>query len=229
MNHGGIFSGPTALGTVDRGIFRNPVGLGAVDQKCSFRRWWPLTGNEAARAIQTEMVRRGAKGLKVDGLWGNCSESAYQKLFKEPLTKESVLKNFNVNCTSFTKDGGFAPSKCTNGTDAVTKPPAETGPPAPSPPAPGPGQPAEPPPVICQEGYIHDPVSGGCKEIPGGRPPLMEPKCKRDCDQTDAIVIEEDKTAPAQWIDGVSNKTVIGVGIGVALIGVGAFVLTRKS
>lgn len=223
MNHGGIFNGPTALGIVEQGIFRNAVGLGAVSQPCTFATSWPVGGGEAARAIQTEMKRRGAVNLKVDGYWGNCSESAYQKLFGEPLSKASIEKNFPIACSSFTKSGTFTPSKCTNGTDQISAP--ITPEVVPAPPAAVP----EPLQVVCQQGYVSDPVTGGCKLASGGATtPATSPPTARP----PAVAVVSKTPPPAdkseQWISGISNTAVIGIGAGLALIAVGAIIVTRK-
>lgn len=217
MSHGGIFNGPTALGTVEQGIFRNAVGLGAVTQPCIFATAWPVGGGEAARAIQTEMKRRGANSLKVDGYWGNCSESVYQKLFGEPLSKTSIEKNFPITCSSFSKSGVFVPSKCTNGTDRITAPIAPEVVPPPTTP--------EPLEVVCQQGYVNDPVTGGCKlstttpTPPAPKPPA--PKSPAPTTPRESATAEKSE----QWIEGIPNLAVLGVAAGVVLIGIGAFVV----
>lgn len=221
MAHGGIFNGPTALGILEQGVFRNAVGLGAVSQPCTFATSWPVGGGEAARAIQTEMKRRGAVNLKVDGYWGNCSESTYQKLFGEPLSKASIEKNFPITCSTFNKAGVFSPSKCTNNTDMISAPPTPEV--VPAPPAP----PSPPPKVICQEGYVSDPITGGCKLAP---PKTTTPTKTTTTAKTPVRPVwpSQTKAASDEWIEGVPNLAIIGVGVGVVLLGLGAFALTRK-
>lgn len=219
MNQGGIFSGPNALGTVEMGVFfrsnSSLAGLGAVSQACTFYSSYPIGGGEAARAIQTEMVRRGATGLKVDGYWGNCSESAYQKLFGSPLSKASIEKNFPITCSSFSKAGSFSPSNCKNGTDAITAVAPST-PPVVTEVVPGTNEPL---PVLCGEGYVHDPLTGGCKRIPGvpaPAPPAPAPPVVRP---PAAAAIEK------TWIPGLPNTYAIAIGVGV--VGITAILLLK--
>ena len=88
------------------------------------------TKSYEAEEVQKTLRMMGATGIKADGLWGACSESAYAKVFGEPLTKESLLKIFEINCAKLNKV--FAGSKtCSDGSDAVdpnyTKAPPPSG------------------------------------------------------------------------------------------------------
>lgn len=131
---GGIFGGPTACGAVQtgaavvgypssytQGIFR---GLGDAEYpQCLFASHTPYQKDRIpAKALQQELINRGATRLVADGLWGSCSESAYQRIFGEPLSKQSLQKNLGISCTHFIKKGTFSPSLCKNGTDAVLTP-----------------------------------------------------------------------------------------------------------
>jgi hypothetical protein len=94
-------------------------GMGADDptqpKTCNFA---SHTKSYEAEEVQKTLRMMGATGIKADGLWGACSESAYAKVFGEPLTKESLLKIFEINCAKLNKV--FAGSKtCSDGSDAV--------------------------------------------------------------------------------------------------------------
>jgi len=119
MSHGGIFGEPTALGI--------PLsGFGALDvPKCDFSRY---SATEMAKTLQQALQNMGATSLKVDGVWGSCSESAYQKIMGTALTRESLEKMLGVTCGSFSKTGSPSPSGCTNGTDAIKAPPQQNPP-----------------------------------------------------------------------------------------------------
>jgi hypothetical protein len=74
--------------------------------------------SEATKYIQGLLVARGATNLKVDGKWGPCTESAYFKIFGEPLGPESLQKNLDIICKKVTK---VTPTTtCGDGSDGVS-------------------------------------------------------------------------------------------------------------
>ncbi|MFA4971442.1 MAG: hypothetical protein WC683_02430 [bacterium] len=110
--HGGIFNALSSLGCA--------VGLGAdapIKKSCTF-----ATGlySEGAKAIQQVLISRGATKLKADGLWGPCSESAFEKVTGGKLTQASILAQFNISCSPYIKN--VIGTSCSNGTDAYTPP-----------------------------------------------------------------------------------------------------------
>ncbi len=68
-------------------------------------------------ALQEILRERGAAALKADGWWGPCSESTFQKVFGEPLTKESLSRHVGVECAIFKKN--IAGTACADGSDYV--------------------------------------------------------------------------------------------------------------
>jgi len=107
MHRGGIFTGLSSLGS--------PVGLGDAAQACTF-----ATGvySAGAKALQQLLISMGATKLKADGLWGPCSESAYEQITGEPLTQASVMAHYGINCSPYVKN--VVGKSCSNGSDAVT-------------------------------------------------------------------------------------------------------------
>ncbi len=87
---------------------------GEAGVTCKFSRHNPP--NEATKRMQAMLVAAGASQVKIDGYWGPCTESAYQKIFGEPLSKESLAK-LGITCSSFVKE---ADGTCTDGSDTVT-------------------------------------------------------------------------------------------------------------
>lgn len=93
------------------------VGLSGPEYDyCEFIGTW--RPSEAARQIQELLRSKGATSLKADGLWGGCTESAFQKIFGEPLTQDSLQRLLGVTCKAF-KKGQFG--ACTNGSDVITE------------------------------------------------------------------------------------------------------------
>ena len=107
QHRGGIFTGLSSLGS--------PVGLSGSTQACTF-----ATGvySAGAKALQQLLISMGATKLKADGLWGPCSESAYEQVTGEPLTQASVMAHYGINCSPYTK--AVVGKACSNGSDAVT-------------------------------------------------------------------------------------------------------------
>lgn len=233
MRQGGIFNGPTALGIPEQGIFNNaaplgsaprgifrnaaPMGLGSVNVgQCVFATW---TKSAGAQAIQEELIRRGATKLKADGLWGPCSESAWQKVTGVPLTRASLESQFGIVCSSWNKAGIFDVKKCTDGTDAVTVKPS---PEVVSVPPPG----TKTPQVVCNPPYVPDPMTGGCKMGATKPPPVkvtVPPTAKPPVPASSPPAAKAD-----EWIKGVPNLAVIGAGVFV-VGGLAIFMLTRES
>lgn len=90
-------------------------GLGdTAATPCMFSQWMVYP---AAKRIQETLVALGAKQIKVDGIWGPCTESAYQNVFGEPLSKESLQSKLGIVCSSFSKT---VSGTCKDGSDTVT-------------------------------------------------------------------------------------------------------------
>jgi hypothetical protein len=209
----GIFGKPTALGATF-----SVQSLGAVDVgKCTFATW---TSSEGARAVQQELVKRGATNLKVDGLWGPCSESAWRKITGVPLTQDALQSQFNINCSSFYKAGTFDPAKCTNGTDAVVA--VSTPPEVPT---------ATHPPVVCNPPYVADPTTGGCKLAPKPAvPDVPKPDAvtKVTAPPMDKLAVPPPAPiAKTQLIDGVPNTYLLAGGVVAASLAF--WLLSNKS
>lgn len=176
MDRSGIFKGKTTLG-----ISGFALGDASVARSCVF-----ATGvySAGAKALQQELVNKGATKLHVDGLWGPCSESAFEKVTGVSLTKSSLESLFPISCSVWSK--AIIGKACSNGTDEITTPQAP-------PPGPGgtpvPGTQAD---VPCPANFSRGP-DGACYPVvpgPGGEaaPP----------------------TVKTQWIAGVPNYAVIG-------------------
>ena len=190
QHRGGIFTGLSSRGS--------PMGLGTTGttKPCTF-----ATGlySEGAKAIQNELIKRGALQLKADGLWGPCSESAYEKVTGEPLSAASILANYGINCSPYIKK--VIGTACKSGTDVITQ--------VDPPPAIDPTQPAPPvAAVTCPAGTT--PVNTGTEiqcQAPtiSGQPPTPP-------------------VAPigASLIPGVSNLVLFG-GLGVVVLGAVAY------
>jgi hypothetical protein len=133
----GIF-GKNVLGARPQGL----MGLGATDEcnpaspsydpewckqtggttnpiwtsKCAYSPW--VYSPETAK-VQQQMVNRGATQLKVDGKWGSCTEQAYQTIYGEPLSQQSLLRQ-GIECSSFQQadKSGWGnkpnPAECSN-------------------------------------------------------------------------------------------------------------------
>ena len=100
-----------ALQDASRGV----SGLGAASfDYCEFLGTYRYS--EAAKAVQEVLISRGATKLKADGLWGPCSNKAFENVFGEPLTQESIRRLLGVTCTKFKADPN---NNCTNGTDVI--------------------------------------------------------------------------------------------------------------
>lgn len=145
--------------------------------------------------IQKQMIARGATALKADGKWGPCTEQAYQTLYGEPVSAESLARHQNINCTSFqqaAEKGGWGtkpnpaeckkpyiikPKQCLPGevlTDRNLCVPAE--------------QPPTPPPQTCAAGFKFDLATAQCiidqLTCPAGQKPSPDGLiCIPDCGQ----------------------------------------------
>ena len=90
-------------------------GLGeTAATPCMFSQWMVYP---AAKRIQETLVALGAKQIKVDGIWGPCTESAYQNVFGEPLSKDSLQSKLGIVCSSFSKT---VSGTCKDGSDTIT-------------------------------------------------------------------------------------------------------------
>lgn len=105
---GGIFEQVSPLG------FQTSLGGLELD-KCQLTQWMKT---QSAAEVQKAIKELGARSLVIDGLWGPCSESAFQKIVGAPTSKESLSK-IGISCNSFEKTLTTPVSACQNGQDAV--------------------------------------------------------------------------------------------------------------
>ena len=91
------------------------LGEDVTPKTCNFA---SHTHSDEAQAVQHTLRLMGATGIKEDGLWGACSESAYAKVFDEVLSAASLEKWFGIKCAKLNK--AFAGSTvCKDGSDTV--------------------------------------------------------------------------------------------------------------
>ena len=114
MKTGGIFRGPTALGTY--GAF------GATGQSCT------PDNSALIMQVQTYLKSHGAPNLKVDGVWQGCTASAWNKVVGHQWVTCGDMSSMGIECSSddclqlggiiaaFTLAGINA---CTDGSDGV--------------------------------------------------------------------------------------------------------------
>jgi hypothetical protein len=105
---GGIFEQVSPLG------FQTSLGGLELD-KCQLFQWMKT---QSAAEVQKAIKNLGASSLTIDGLWGPCSESAFQKITGAPTSKAS-LEKIGITCSSFEKKLVSPVSDCKSGADAI--------------------------------------------------------------------------------------------------------------
>ena len=88
-------------------------------------------------SLQKALISKGAEGLKADGVWGPCTQGAFETVTKQKFSKASVESFWGGAITCSSVSYAASSGICKDGSDAVTvtadtiKPPVEDGPPAP--------------------------------------------------------------------------------------------------
>jgi len=122
VRHGGIFNGLSALGTQGVGEWTPPEMPCTVNSCANSVN--DVRSYEFVKYLQGTLKANGFPNLNVDGMWGGCTKSAFEKASGQSVSKSAFESYLPIKCSKFSQynSGCNYKSTCSSGADTYVPP-----------------------------------------------------------------------------------------------------------